>query len=100
MFFIARTVAPMLTGSCGSYSTTTTDERIESVIGAFEWNEAVLVLTIAAQVDELAAAAAQHQLAPAAAASARHLVDDDVECRRQLARHVDAEAVAAVDAVP
>ena len=32
MFFIARTVAAMLTGSCGSYSTTAMRERRDSLM--------------------------------------------------------------------
>ncbi|PYP51266.1 MAG: hypothetical protein DMD39_08875 [Gemmatimonadetes bacterium] len=33
MFFIARIVAAMFTGSCGSYNTTLTAERIDSELG-------------------------------------------------------------------
>jgi hypothetical protein len=43
MFFIARMVAAMLTGFCGSYRTTLTEERMESGAGEGRTRSAVLV---------------------------------------------------------
>jgi hypothetical protein len=43
MFFIARIVAAMFTGSWGSYSTTRTEERTESGAGGGRMRSAVLV---------------------------------------------------------
>ena len=60
MFFIARIVAAMLIGFCGSKSTTTMDVSRDSLIDEFDWNQAVLILSVAAQVDELSVAAAQY----------------------------------------
>ena len=65
MFFIARTTAAMLTGSCGSTSTTQT---LSSALMSRSRtrNEVLERLAIAAQVDAVAARAAQHQLSAAA----------------------------------
>src|SRR5476649_1341247 len=87
MFFIARIVAAMFTGSCGSKSTTTTDESSDSVIGRPQLDETRLVVPVTAEVCERSIRPAHHELAAPALPPARHLVDDHVECRRE--RRVD-----------
>src|SRR5215217_1680012 len=82
MFFIARIVAAMLTGSCGSYSTTTTDTSNESAIDDLERNQACGVVAIALQIHEFAGSAAQDELSPASLTSERRLVHDDVDSER------------------
>src|ERR1043166_8225558 len=92
MFFMARTVAPMFTGSCGSYSTTTTDARSDSDIGEAERDQARLLVTISAKIDELSPPTAEHELSSATLAPVWLLVDDDVERNERafgIARHVE-----------
>src|SRR6476660_4199199 len=93
MFFIARTVAPMFTESSS-----------DSVIGPLplplDRGEAVVVLAIAAEVDEFAVAAAEHQLPASPVTTAGHFVDDEVD-RREFSRiEVDVHAIAVSHSLP
>src|SRR5262249_38805245 len=90
---------PMFTGSSGSYNTTTTDSSSDSATDHLERNEPVVVLPIAAKVDELAAGAAQHELAASPRATARHLVHDQVDSRRN-GQDVDRDSISRADAFP
>src|SRR6185503_1170298 len=81
MFFIARTVAAMLIGFCGSYRTTTTDVRSDSAI-VLQFDESDGLVAIAAKVDELPCTTAHDELTASPFSPARHLVDDHVECAR------------------
>src|ERR1043166_848468 len=92
MFFMARTVAPMLIGFCGSYNTTTTDASSDSVIGDSQWNQSLGIVAVASEIHEVAVGTAQHELSTPAFATARHLVHDPIESegwrhRWQLDRH-------------
>src|SRR5687767_15120755 len=78
MFFMARTTAAMFTGFCGSNSTTRTRDRTDSVIDDREGEVAVLIVAIAAEVDELIRRATEHELASTAFAVGRHVVHDHV----------------------
>src|SRR3954468_13932281 len=100
MFFIARMVAAMFTGSCGSYSTTTTDDSSDSGIDQIQANEPRPILSIAAQVHEFSSGTAQDELPPAPNAPARHLVHRDVDLDRSVARQRDVEQVSAVASQP
>src|SRR5690348_7602598 len=79
MFFIARTVAAMFTGSCGSYSTTTIDARRDSVIRYAKCDQALRLVPVAAEIHELPRPSTEHELPAATLAAARLLVDDDVD---------------------
>src|SRR5262249_17685414 len=78
-FFIARTVAAMLMGFCGSNNTTTTEESSDSGIVDLERDETIGVLPIASQIDELAVRTAQDELTAASLTSSRHLVHDHID---------------------
>src|SRR5690348_8069648 len=94
MFFIARTVAPMLIGFCGSYRTTTTASRSELLIDV-QWDQAVLVVAIAAEINELTATAAEHELSAPTFSTAGHFIHDDIQCVRDRTGKCDVEIVAA-----
>src|SRR5215213_2479423 len=101
MFFMARIVAPMLTGSCGSYNTTATDARSESGIDDLQRNESGRIVPIAAQVHKFIASAAEYELAAASLSAERHLIHDDFDRKRRLGlSHVDRQAIAGTDSSP
>src|SRR5688500_12767566 len=80
MFFIARTVPAMLTGSCGSTRTTWTAARGSSgIVDDDEWEEAVRWLPVATQVDPFAASAAKHELSAPPLPVGSSLVHQQVE---------------------
>src|SRR5687768_9566841 len=80
MFFIARTVAAMFTGSCGSWSTTHTVSR--SVSGMRDDEGMETRLPVAAEIDEPALRAAEHELPAPPLTFGRHVVDDDLHLER------------------
>src|SRR5690242_16739148 len=80
MFFIARIVAAMLIGFCGSKSTTTTESSRDSLIGESDRHEVGVFMAIAAEIHELSAAAAQHELSAAPLAGGRFFVDQEIDC--------------------
>src|SRR5918992_1378136 len=81
MFFIARTTAAMLTGSCGSCRMTRT--RVSgSVTIDHNRQKPCGRLTVALEIDP-PAASAQNELPPPAHAIGGHFVDDDVHRERK-----------------
>src|SRR5262245_12490459 len=94
MFFIARIVAAMLTGFCGSYSTTTTASSNELDIWYTKGNEVDGVVTIAAQVHKIAATSTQHELPAPALATAGQLVHEHVDRAWEHAADRDVDAIA------
>src|SRR4051812_39735685 len=91
MFFIARMVAAMLIGFCGSKRTTTTAESSESAI-VLQLDQFDHLVALATEVHELACSAAHHELTPTPLAAAGHLVDDDVQ-RARMAGNLDVEVI-------
>src|SRR5688500_18389487 len=83
MFFIARTTAAMLTGSCGSCRTTRTRES-GSVTLDDQRKEASRRLTVARKVDPVATTT-QRQLSTATHAVRTHVVHDHVQRNRKVA---------------
>src|SRR5215831_13769126 len=99
MFFIARTVAAMLMGFCGSNSTTTTEERSDSDIVDLERDQSISVLPVAAQVDEVTVRTAQNELAASPLPAGGHLVHDHID-RGGNWRQLEVELVADVHGFP
>src|SRR5260221_12146406 len=79
MFFIARTVAAMLTGSCGSKRTTEMRERRESDMRENESEQPVWLMPVTPKIDEFSGGTGHHELAAATGAARNDLVDEDVE---------------------
>src|SRR5665647_3082056 len=79
MFFMARTVAAMFTGFCGSKRTTEICESRESAIREREAEQPRRVVAVSTKIDEFTGGAGEHEL-PSTSRTPRHdFVDDDVE---------------------
>src|SRR5258708_2443442 len=79
MFFIARTVAAMWTGSCGSKRTTEMRERRESDMRENESEQPVWLVPVTPKIDEFSGGTGHHELAAATSPAGNDLVDEDVE---------------------
>src|SRR5260221_12692813 len=75
MFFIARTVAAMLTGSCGSKRTTEMRERRESDMRENESEQPGWIMPVTPKIDEFSGGTGHHELAAATDAARNDLVD-------------------------
>ena len=93
MFFIARTVAAMLIGFCGSKRTTTTESRRDSLIGETDGDELRSFVAVAAEVDEVAAPAAENQLATTSFAAERLFDDQNLNCLSSALGDFDVERI-------
>src|SRR5919109_1183419 len=105
MFFIARTTAAMLTGSCGSGRTTRTRVSGSGTIDD-DGQKACGRLTVSPEIDP-ATASAQDKLPPTANAIDSHLVDDHVHRERnptgrahRIEGHLEAHLIATLVATP
>src|SRR5436309_966827 len=74
MFFIARTVAAMLTGFWGSYSTTAMRESRESDIRENKSEQPIRIVTVPPKIDEFPRGARHHELATPPGAAGNDLV--------------------------
>src|SRR5260221_3015616 len=79
MFFIARTVAAMLTGSCGSKRTTEMRERRESDMRENESEQPVWLMPVTPKIDEFSGGTGHHELAAPPRAARNDLVHEDLE---------------------
>src|SRR5690348_18165527 len=79
MFFIARMTAAMLIWFCGSNSTTWTFDSTDSAIGDLDLEVGGGRNPVAAEIDEFAGRATEHELSAAPLAIGRHVVHDDAE---------------------
>src|SRR6476660_1486352 len=91
MFFIARTVAAMFTGSWGSKRMTEIRASRDSDIGESEAEKTRGVVTITTKIDEFVGGTGQHELPATACSTGNGLVDEEVQRDlRTVARNIHA----------